>query len=222
MRKTILIIFYFLSLPLWAQEIPPSKNQLTLSGALDSNDAWEVEFSYMRRLNSWLGAGAGVSIYQQYACNINPDVPKLPGQGIPQWILSDQSQHMSGVQFNPYLHLNTPTLFTIQDLGVVLYAEPGLLLTLADRNIAADYWYGNGYYDRRTFSGHSGDRLFWSCRSGLSLEGEKGCFSIGYFASNTDMYTNIRSIHIDNVDLGKYLPKKHFNWGIFISLGYKF
>lgn len=129
---------------------------------------------------------------------------------------------MSGFQFNPYLHLNTPSLFTIQNLGVVIYAEPGVLLTLTNKTVDADYWYGNGYYDRRTFSGHHGDWLFWSCRSGLSLEGEMGCFSIGYFASNTDMYAYKRSIHIDNVDLGKNLPKRHFNWGIFLSLGYKF
>lgn len=84
MRKTILIIFYILSFPLFAEEITSNNNQLTLSGALDSNDAWEVEFSYMRRLNSWFGTGAGVNIYQQYANNISPEASKLPGLGIRQ------------------------------------------------------------------------------------------------------------------------------------------
>ena len=222
MRKVILIILWLLPIILSAQEDKPTNKQISLLGALDSNSAWELEFSYMRRLTSWFGAGAGLNIYHQYSDEITAEGDPVPGMSISQWILSDKSKRATGMQFNPFVHINTPALFRIEGNGVNLYAEPGVLMTfLSDKNVEADYWNGSGYYVGRTFYGHGGDWLFWCCRLGIALENEYGCLSIGYLASNTDMYSFKRNIHIDNVRLGNNLSKTHFNWAVFVNLGCK-
>jgi hypothetical protein len=222
MKKAFCLLLCFLPMVLCAQEEKPKNNQLTLSGALDSNDAWEVDFSYMRRFTSWMGVGAGMNFYRQYSDDITASGGSVQGQSLPQWILSDNSKKATGLQFRPFVHLNTPALFHIEDAGVNLYAEPGVLMTfLYNRNVKADYWDGSGYYSERTFDGHGGNWLSWNCRLGIALENEYGSLSIGYMASNQDMYDALRDIRIENVRLGDTLPKKHSNWGIFISIAGK-
>lgn len=113
------------------------------------------------------------------------------------------------------LPLNTPTLFHLAGTGV-------LMTFVTDRWIEADYWTGNSYYMARTFNSNKGDWFYWSNRLGISLEDDDFCISAGYLASNTDFYAYIRHSQIENVKLSDHLPKKHFNWGIFVNLGYKF
>lgn len=222
MKKVILIILLIFSLTLNAQEREIKNNQLTLSGALDSNSAWEIEFSYMRRLSPYVGLGAGVNLYHQYYDEISANGPDMPGAYLAQWVLSDESKRATGMVFNPFVHLNTPALFKVEDLGVNIFAEPGLSMAfLTDKNVEVDYWNKNDYYYGKTFYGHGGDWLYWNCRIGIAMENEDGCLQLGYFASNIDMYSYKRNIKIENIRLGDDLPTTHFNWGIFISLGCK-
>lgn len=209
------------------EEEPENLNQISLSGALDSNVAWEIQFSYMRRIFPWFGAGVGANMYHQYSDEIDvqgdPIADPSAGSSISPWILSDNSQRATGLQLNPYVHRNTPTLFSIEDAGINLYVEPGLLVTLAsDRRVEVDYLGNAGYNIACDFSSNRGDWVFWNCRAGVALENNGGSITLGYFASNMDIYAYKRHIHIDNVYLGDYLPHTHFNWGIYLRLGYNF
>jgi hypothetical protein len=67
-----------------AQEEKIKSNQYTLSGALDSNSAWELEFSYMRRIFPYIGIGAGINIYHQYSDEISASGGNVPGTSINQ------------------------------------------------------------------------------------------------------------------------------------------
>ncbi|MCI1741686.1 MAG: hypothetical protein LKI18_04815 [Prevotella sp.] len=222
-KNIVFIILWIFPITLMAQEEKIKSNQYTLSGALDSNSAWELEFSYMRRIFPYIGIGAGINIYHQYSDEISASGGNVPGTSISQWILSNNSKQATGLVFNPFVHIKTPTLFHIDEMGVNIFTEPGLSIAfLTDKNVGVNYWNGSGYYDTKTFYGHGGNWLYWHYRIGGSMENEDVVLSMGYFASNIDFYSYKRNIRIENVRLGDNLPKKHFNWGIFISLGYKF
>lgn len=222
MRKTVILFLFFSSIPLLAQEETINKNQIMLSGAIDSNSAWEFSGNYMRRLNSWLGIGAGLNVYRQYTNEISASGPAMQVTNISEWVLSDNSKCVAGLQFNPFVHINTPKLFTIEDAEANVYVEPGLLMTASSNKIEADYWDGTGYYIARTFHGHGGNWLSWNCRLGIALENDAGILCAGCFMSNMDMYTYKRNIYVGNTRLGDHMPKKKSNWGIYIGIGMKF
>lgn len=226
MKRLISIVLGILSLPFWAQENEVLRNQIFLSGAENSNWAWEVEASYMRRVNSWLGAGAGLNLYHQWTGMIYAEGPSIQvahDMTIAGWRLSDDSRRASGIQFNPFIHLNTPSLFRLFGACVLLYAEPGALMTIfSDRNVEVDYWTGSNYGVGRTFTSNKGDWFFWSTRLGVSLDDDGFSISAGYLASNVDFYAYTRHIQVENVRLGDNLPHKRFNWGVYVNVGYKF
>lgn len=222
MKQIAFLFFYFLAIPSFSQEEKMNSNQIMLSGAIDSNSAWELSGNYMKRLNSWFGIGAGLNVFKQYSNEISASGSTLQVTNISEWILSDDSKRIAGLQFNPFVHINTPKLFAIEDAEVNIYAEPGLLMTISSNKIEADYWDGTGYYIARTFHGHSGNWLSWNCRLGIALENDAGILCIGYFISNMDMYTYKRNIYVGDTRLGDYMPKQKYNWGIYIGLGMKF
>ena len=225
MKKILLFLLCFLPLfsPAAEEEDEKHYNQISLAGALDSNDAWEVEFSYMRRFNSWLGAGVGLNFYAQYVDNIDVHGAPIPDVGASSWILSDRSKRAAGLQLNPYVHFNTPSLIRIESAGIKLFAEPGLLTTaIAKRKVEKLMPGDSGYTLMQTYTGHGGDWLFWSVRLGATLENDDGAVSIGWLGSNMDMYSFVRHIRIDDILIGDHLPARHLHWGVFISLAYKF
>lgn len=222
--KRITLIFLLLgSLALYAQgEDKPAKNQVMLSGALDSNSAWELGLFYTRRLASWFGIGCGVNGFEQYSNEIHVSGPVIQGTHISEWILSDNSARVGGLQLNTFVHVNTPPLFCIDDAKVNLYMEPGVLMTVSSNKCEATYWDGHGYYITRVFSGEGGVCVSWICRIGLALENEFGTVNIGCFTSNCDIYANKRNISIGNVSFDENLPKRHSNWGVYVGVGLKF
>lgn len=223
MRTFFLIVIIHCSLASIAQDLNrQNNNQIMLIGALDSNSAWELGLSYTRRLSPWCGVGVGMNVYKQYSDEIHASGSDIQGAGISEWILSDNSTRVGGLQLNPFVHINTPSLCYIEDAGLKLYIEPGALLTVSSNKCEVDYWDGHGYYATQIFKGHGGDWLSWACRIGLSLENDFGFVNIGYFTSNLDMYAYKRNIRIGNTTLGDGLPKRHSNWGIFIGVGLKF
>lgn len=197
-------------------------NQIVLSGAVDSNDAWELKFSYVKKLKEWFGLGIGLNVYKQYYGGITVSGPPIHGVGINEWILSDNSRCAGGVQLNPFIHINTPTLFHIQDFKADIYMEPGVQMTITSNKLEADYWYNNGYYLSRTFEGHGGKWFSWNYCMGVELENEECLFGLGYFISNMDIYSYKRDIKIDKIRIGDYLPSPQKKWGLCICIGLKF
>lgn len=223
MKRIALILLFQSSLALYAQvEDKPAKNQIMLSGALDSNSAWELGIFYTRRLSSWLGIGGGVNSFKQYYDEFHVSGPVIPGTHISEWILSDNSARAGGLQLSTFVHVNTPPLFCIEEAKFNLYVEPGALMTASTNKCETAYWDGSGYYDARVFSGKGGVNFSWICRLGLALETDFGAINVGYFTSNCDIYANKRDIRIGNVAIGESLPKRHSNWGVYVGVGLKF
>jgi len=215
MRKLAFTLICLCSSVVYAQDGRVA-NQISLSGALDSNSAWEVGLSYMRKISSWFGVGVGANVYSQYSGEIKASGENMQGTSISEWILGGNSGRVAGIQINPFVHLSTPSLFSFQGADFTVYAEPGLLLSLSSNKCGVVFWDGRGYYVTRMYRGKSGDWFSGICRLGVSLENEYGVFNLGYFLSDFDMYSFKRSIRIGATVLGDYMPNKHTNWGIYI------
>lgn len=225
MKYIVYLLFLLLPMNIYGQE-KENLNEASVSVGVNSNDCWELEGAYLRRLNPYIGIGAGIHFFNQYSTKISGQGPYISGTptniSIPAWTLSD-SKKPAGLSLNPYIRLNTPKLFKIFGGSVSLFAEPGMYLTwYLDKNQYVYYWDGEGYNIQKSFHDKKGDWVYWNARTGISIGDESATLSIGYSASNLDVYSYRRNIVVDGVNLSKDLPKKHFLWGLFVSAAYKF
>lgn len=184
-------------------------NRISWEGAI-SGDAWRTEFSYHYMLSPYYGFGGSIGRIQGLE-------DFTGGDG---WLVDEDSQRPSHLYLSPSIHLDLPSIVKIGKIGIGLYAEPGLMLTIPYERINyEDHSMPYPKHEDKHMSSHGGNWAFFNVKAGLNIHVHKNlCFTVGYNFSTFDINTTRRTMKYNNKSIEPLLPKKENLHEITVSL----
>ncbi|MGM9803191.1 MAG: hypothetical protein ACI308_03345 [Muribaculaceae bacterium] len=190
------------------------RHQLELSGMAVSR-AWLVDIAYHYRLNPFVGVGGSVGVWGNL---ISQD--GAYGDG---WRMSYNSNQPENVFLRPSVSLYSPMLLCTGGVEWKLYAEPGVVLQVPyGRAYVITYDAQDRYVDECEVTSSHGKWAMPDCRLGVTAQAQKCSFSIGYYVSTLDIYSEYRSMSFNGERFDWTLPKHKMQQGFFVSASYNF
>lgn len=219
----IAIIFFLLYHNLHAQSSQKSINKslLTLTIGLNTNDAYDFEFSYHYMLSHYLGIGGGIGYFRQW---YNEYLPiGAAHEEWDSWVLSESDRKVGKVYFHPSIHLFSPTLFKIRKYDFLFTGELGTQILIPYSGLYIEYINSNTNDSKLKYiSTNKGDYFFWSAKGGVTLRAYNSALTIGYGISNLDIYSSRRNLNIEKKSFSEFYPPKKMTHSLFLSLNYFF
>lgn len=199
--------------------------KVELAGALNNNDAWEVEPSITYQPVPYAGVTMGLLF-----CNPIAD-ESYSGTSIDkQWRWSSTDDHPTShfLALRPAVQFATPALKLgkDKDMGLSFIVSPGLTIPLPT-NQGFNYSYvpnapGVWAAQRLDYVKNRGARpVFYHIKGMFTLDlDDQYTISAGYTFSDFDIYSGGRNITVEGKKLT--MPKSRYMHSFFISLGYRF
>jgi hypothetical protein len=228
MFKSYVILLYcgcLFPIVLKAQNAEPLKHsEISISGGLNSNSAWEVEPTFTYMLNRYLGGSIGLNYSDQF--NNKSYRGNTINDSNLTWLIDNDEANVYNILLRPAIHLRSPEILlgSDKDYCLTFNIEPGAYLTIPNDRVSVKYIKKNSYteVDSKDYLNKNGEWLYWNLRSSIEMTIDNISFSIGYSFSNFDVYGNRRNIIIENKHLGEMFPKRQYTHAGFISIGYLF
>lgn len=219
-RLTYFIIFLFLHCSSYAQSLM-DKSRMTLTAGLNTNYAYDLEFSYHRMLLPYLGVGGGIGYFSQW---YNEYLPYGETHGRwNSWVLCDSDKKIGKVYLRPSVLLSTPALLKLGKYKISLQGECGVQLLIPYAGVHIDYVNSITYDSKSIYKSTSkGKWLFWNVKGGINLSLHNSAIVLGYGISNLDIYSSRRFINVENVSLSDFYPEKKMTHSLFICLIHAF
>lgn len=191
------------------------RNRVALGGLLTSSDTWQMDLSYHYMMLPYVGVGASVGYWAQFAID-----------GVPQgdgWRIGDDYKKVQNFYLRPSLHLVTPTLMKIADAQLRLFAEPGFIMNIPYCNVGVSLLDAHGLErDVQNVSTSKGDWYAFDCKAGLSLFVDNVSISAGYQYSTLDVLGMRRELVYNNKLFNDFYSKRKVQHGGFVTIGYHF
>lgn len=189
------------------------KNHISLTGILNTADAWQLEFTYHRMLCPYVGIGGSIGVWRQTAYNGYPS-----GNG---WYIDPDDEKARNLYLQPSLLLRTPSLVKLTDVDFLLFAEPGFMMNIPyDRvSIITTGQHSQGYDE---VSSSSGKWCAFSLKLGVTAKFDRVELSAGYLFSTLDACGLRREISYRDRDFSEFYDVCDGVHGAFLSVSYNF
>lgn len=215
------IFLFFLHSCTYAQSTE-NKLQIAVTAGLDSNYAYDVEFSSHYLLLPYLGVGGGIGYFNQWYSDYLPS-GEIPNGQWNSWALSKSDEKIGKVYLRPSILLRTPTLLKQGKCNIFFQVEPGMQLLIPYTRLDIDYVNSNTYDSKSEYKSTSkGEWCFWNFKSSINLKVGDMSIGLGYGISNLDIYASRRNIYVEGTSLGTFYPKKSLTHSYFINLAHSF
>jgi|SRR5574344_393734 hypothetical protein len=213
-----LFSFLFLILPVCTYS--QGETKLSLSVGYNSNSAGDIEASIRHYFNTYVGIGAGIGYYGLHS-DCFP-IGKASGGHWTTWEIAEKDQNLGRFYFEPSVVLKTPTLFSIGETKCDISVAPGLLLQTPGSLISIVYKNNKGEYENKKIWSGKGRWFFWDAKSMVAVHLSDFSLGLGYTISNLDVYTNYRNLKHQEIDFGKFYPKKKFTHTVFLEVTFDY
>lgn len=217
--RRLLVIFLVLSAlsgraaVTWELDQELTRNRLSLTGALTSSDAYQLEVTYHWMLFRYLGFGGSFGFWKCYF-----DDGRAEG---PHWGVDYDTNRPSNLYLRPSIALRSPGL----KLGQVilgLYAEPGVLLNVPYEQVCIERTENWPRIEYDYVSTTRGQWLAFDVRLGVLVNVGPCDFSAGYLMSNLDIFSQFRHLSYRGQSFASAYPSKQFMQGAYLTLSYHF
>lgn len=217
-RTVTLILISVLLFPITSfSQSDDRKNRIAVSMGADTNDAYDVVFSYHRMLRPFLGIGVGVGFYNQWYSDNSPSGTASNGKWS-SWRIEDSETEIQRIYLNPSVILQTPDIVSREKFRMSFFVEPGLQLLCPYAGVHVDYIDVRQSY----VSAWGGAWCFWNVRAALDFRLSQTSIAIGYGLSNVDIYSSRRELKVGTTSFDDFYPKKDFTHSLFVKLSYCF
>lgn len=191
------------------------KNRFSVGGELTSGDTWQMDVSYHYMIFPYVGLGASVGIWKQFAVD---GIPK--GNG---WIINDDYEKIENIYLRPSIHFVSPTVARISDGNLKLFLEPGFMMNIPYCNVPVSLLDEYGFEkDVKNVSTHKGRWYAFDCKIGFGFDLGNVNLSGGYRFSTLDIYAMRRNLTFNGKRFDEFYPKESYLHGGFIAVGYFF
>lgn len=200
-----------------------SGNRISFIGGIDTNDAFDLEFTYHYYPCRYVGLGGGIGYYRQFDCDAYPQ-GDVAGGKYTSWIIDEGDTRAEHAYLRPSVRLSSPSMMKGNSWAMNAVLEPGLQLLIPFASVSIDYDNSLTYArDSKIVSTTKGDWMYWNVRAGLEVT-VNGNLSIelGYGISNLDIYSARRKMTVENVSLSTFYPPKELTQTYYLSLSYRF
>ena len=215
-RLLILIAFCFVALMMRGEDdgvVEFTHHRASITGALTTSDAYQVQFSYHYMIWPCLGAGGGVGVWKNWYEN-----GRASG---PAWSIEDDDNKPTNIYLRPSVVLKTPAV-NVADIAFSLYAEPGVMLCVPYQRVCIEKTAGPAVVDYDYISTTRGQWLAIDLHLGINADIGSCGFSIGYLVSNLDIYRQYRHLSYGGVSFAKFYPGRNLMQGAYLTLSYNF
>lgn len=191
------------------------KNKIAVSGALTSCDTWQMEASYHYMICPYIGLGASIGMWKQYAVN---GVPK--GQG---WEIDENYEETENFYLRPSIHLVSPPVVRFSENWLGFFMEPGFMMNIPYCNVLVNLLDGQGHkIGFKKVSSNNGRWYAFDCKIGLNLNLGGIEISGGYLYSNLDIFALRRNMIFEGRRFDEFYPVKRHLHGGFLTVYYIF
>ncbi len=191
------------------------RNRFSVGGELTSHNTWQVDISYHYMLSPYMGIGASIGMWKQFAI-----------EGVPQgagWRIADDYKKIANFYLQPSLHIVSPTLVKISDVKLKFFLEPGFMMNIPYSNVSIYLLDEHGIEkDVRDISTNKGKWYAFDSKIGFSLNSDNISISAGYQYSTLDVFSMRRELVYDNKRFNDFYPKKKNLHGGFFSIDFYF
>lgn len=220
LKLTYFIVLLFLHCCSYAQS-SMDRSRIALTAGLNTNDAYDLEFSYHYMLLPCLGVGSGIGYFNQWYNEYLPNGET--GGHWNSWLLSESDKKIGKVYLRPSVLLFTPAFLKLGKYKISLQSESGVQLLIPYAGVHIDYANSNTYDSKSIYrSTCKGKWVFWNFKGGISLSAHDSALVLGYGISNLDIYSSRRFINIENVSLSDFYPEGKRTHSLFVSLIHSF
>lgn len=197
----------------------PHRTAVTVG--INTNEAWESEFSYHYMALPYLGFGGGIGFYKEFEGERYLWGEAWDEMASP-WI-SDEDK-IGNIYIRPSIVLYSPSIKFRRDNRLCLMFEPGLQMILPHSSVDIDY-YDSATLQRtksKSISSWRGDWCFWNFRGSINYTHRQFSLAMGYGISNLDIYSIRRHLKFQGHSLKEFYPSKELTHSLFLTLGYTF
>lgn len=192
--------------------IGESKVRLSVTGELNSADAWRLETGCHWFPVSYVGLGGSLGLWKQYSSTWVPN-----GQF---WCIDEDSKRTQNLFVQPSVVLFSPDIFRKSDYAIRLYGELGAMINIPYDKACIDI-FQNEYRIPESYeyiSSNKGEWCFFDSKIGLSLRVEYVAITIGYSYSTLDVYAQRRTMRYNNEGFARFYPRNKGTHGAFLSI----
>lgn len=220
MHKKFTYIVTLLLLHICSYAQPSMKrSRIAFTTGLNTNDAYDGEFSYHYMLLPYLGIGSGIGYFNQWYNDYLPH-GKASGQWT-SWKLSESDKEIGKVYLRPSILLSTPSLFKLGKYAISFQGECGAQILIPHTGVYIDYFNYNTFGSKSKYkSTNKGEWIFWSVKGGVNLSFNDIAIGLGYGISNLDIYSSRRIINVENVSLSDFYPERRMTHSLFLCFMY--
>ena len=186
--------------------------RLSISGELNSANAWRAEVGCHWFPCPYVGLGGSIGQWKQFAHDYVPC-----GQ---DWVINSDYRNASNFFIQPSVVLQSPMLVKTQNGGLSLFGQAGVMFNIPYERVGVDVYYNDyyisDYYDYT--SSNRGRFCFPAFRLGLSFKIDAITISAGYSYSDLDVYAARRKMTYAHESFSSFYPSPKGTQGAFISL----
>lgn len=200
----------------------PDKNLISFTTEINTNDAYDIRFSYHNMIYPFWGIGIGLGNFSQWTTDNIPFEEEYDTQWT-SWHLSESNEKITKLYFTPSLLFYSPYIINREKFKVSLMVEPGLLLIIPHSGVYIKHVNSITNDSKTTYiSTNQGDWCFWNVKTGIDFKFNECSITLGYGISNLDIYSSRRHLQVSKTLLGKFYPKKDLTHSLFLRFTYSF
>ena len=187
-----------------------SKVRISVTGELNSADAWRVDVGCHWFPIQYVGIGGSIGMWGQYSAN-----------GIPNgnnWAVDSESSKPRNLYAQPSVVLLSPDIIKGEGWGLHLFGEAGVMFNVPYERVDICIGpYGVIPYEYDYVSSNKGECIFFDGKIGLSMRFDRVSITAGYAYSTLDVYAQRRKMKYDNQSFASFCPKRKATQGAFLS-----
>ncbi len=196
------------------------RNELQVTGGINSQSAWELETGYSVFLSRFFGFTIGLNVMSQdFSYWVDY---LLNNRSFDERTVWDDQQYASAVLLRPAVRLSLPLMKEVEKDAWMLNLEAGPLFHLFPNETRYYTELNYPYLDYITVKNKGAKALFHHVKGFLTIPFNKLHFAVGYYFSNFDLYNGQRNMIVDGRAWNESLPKKKNLHSFFVSFGYRF
>lgn len=214
-----LILFLLLSIASLAQGQNENSDEcfthhrVSITGALTTSDAYQLQFSYHYMFWKYFGVGGGFGWWKNWY-----EDGWASGSN---WSIDDDDNKPGNLYLRPSVILKSPAV-GIGQVALSLYAEPGIMLNIPYQRVCIEKTTGLVVTDYDYISTNKGQWVAIDIHLGINADIGPCGFSLGYLMSNLDIYSQYRHLSYNGISFSKFYPRHTFMQGAYLTLSYNF
>lgn len=198
------------------------KNRIAISMGANTNDAYDIAFSYHFMLHPFLGIGVGIGFYNQWYSDYSPSGSANSGKW-ENWRIEDSETEIERFFLNPSVILQTPNIVNKEKLKMSFLIEPGLQLFCPYAGVHVDYFDVHSQQNKHSYvSTWGGAWCFWSVKAAFNFQFHQTSIAIGYGLSDADIYSSRRNLKVGVTSFSDFYPEEDITHSLFANLSYCF